>query len=69
MNNDAKLLKLREAKAYAAGEGAWFHKGNGHEVRVEVSFYPKLQRWLLAGRRRIAISEEALNAGFERLKL
>lgn len=41
-----QLRRKRELDAEAAGEGQWLSNATGKWLAVDVTFYPKLQRWI-----------------------
>lgn len=65
----ARLRRQAQERAHAAGEGTWFRKADHAEVHVDVSFYPRIQRWVTEGGERRRISEAELAADYDRLAL
>lgn len=67
--NEKELLKQRDAKAEALGEGHWLNQATKEWCPVDVTFYPTTKVWITeAGKRRETTLAE-LKQNYHRLEV
>lgn len=69
IGRDKISLVIRDKKAYELGEGVYFRKSDDKQVRIEVSFLPKVQYWLRFDGTKVEISKKTIDSDYERFIL
>lgn len=69
IGRDKISFVIRDKKAWELGEGVYFRKSDDKQVRIDVTFQPKIQYWLIETGTKVEISKKTIDSDYERFIL